>query len=270
MNNLQKTLALLSVLSILLSSSGCVITANPRTTKEPTSLTVTKPTTTAAAVSTTVPVTETPTTVTKAVVSSYPYSYAGFNPVTTDMSVPFNEILLNRNYILPDGYVPDLAEAVKGTGIMLDYRVAPQYQRMYNAALADGITLTPISGYRSFNRQKTNFENRIALYQSQGLSKEDAAKKASEIILLPGASEHNAGLAMDIGSLTVDFENTDAFRWLQENAYKYGFILRYPKDKTHITKITYEPWHYRYVGTEIAKELKESGMTLEEYLGKVG
>lgn len=205
------------------------------------------------------------TTVTKAP-DEYIYAYAGFNPIVTDMSAPITEILLNRYYRLPDGYEPKLAEAVKGSGVKLDHRVAPYYQAMYDAALNDGITLTPVSGYRSYARQKRNFENRIALYESKGYSKAEAAVKTSEVILLPGTSEHNAGLAMDICSLEVSFENTKEFAWLQAHAHEYGFIMRYPKDKTDITKITYEPWHYRYVGTEIAAELKSSGMVLEEYL----
>lgn len=199
---------------------------------------------------------------------TYLYAYAGFNPVETDMTVPFNEILLNRNYRLPDGYTPKLAVAVEGSSEKLDYRVAPFYQKMYDAALLDGIKLTPVSGYRSVARQKRNFENRIAMYQKQGLNKTDATVKASHIVLLPQTSEHNAGLAMDICSLSVSFEKTKEFQWLQAHAHEYGFIMRYPKDKISITKITYEPWHYRYVGVELANKLKESGMVLEEYLDK--
>ncbi len=200
--------------------------------------------------------------------SGYKYAYAGFNPVVTDMSVGITKILLNRHYMLPEGYVPKLKEAVKGSGVMLDENVAPHYQEMYDAAKLSGITLTPISGYRTVARQTRNFENRIALYESQGYNKVDATVKASEIILLPRTSEHNAGLAMDICSLEVSFENSEEFSWLQEHAHEYGFIMRYPKDKTHITNITYEPWHYRYVGVEIAAQLKSSGMVLEEYLNK--
>ena len=200
--------------------------------------------------------------------SEYMYAYAGFNPVTTDMSVPIERLLLNRKYKLPDGYVPKLAEAVKGSGVKLDYRVAPHYQEMYNAAKKDGITLTPVSGYRSYQRQKNNFDNQIKTYMNQGMNKVTATQKAAEIRLLPGTSEHNAGLAMDICSLSTKFDQTKEFRWLQAHAHEYGFIMRYPKDKTNVTKITYEPWHYRYVGKDIAKQLKSSGQVLEEYLGK--
>ena len=200
--------------------------------------------------------------------SDYLYAYAGFNPVTTDMSVPVEKLLLNRKYKLPDGYVPKLTEAVKGSGVKMDYRVAPHYQEMYNAAKKDGITLTPVSGYRSYERQKNNFENQIKEYMNQGMNKVDATVKASQIRLLPGTSEHNAGIAMDICSLSETFENTKEFKWLQAHAHEYGFIMRYPKDKVNVTKIIYEPWHYRYVGTDLAKQLKSSGQVLEEYLGK--
>ncbi len=200
--------------------------------------------------------------------STYAYAYAGFDPVITDMSVPFNRILVNRDYILPDNFSVNLSSLSEiGSSERLDSRVVPYYIKMYNAAKADGVWLTPVSGYRTIERQKTNYENRIARYQSQGYSKAEAADLAAQVILPPGTSEHNAGLAMDIVSLETTFENTEAFRWLTENAADYGFIMRYPKDKTDITKITYEPWHWRYVGVDMAKEIKASGKTLEEYLG---
>jgi D-alanyl-D-alanine carboxypeptidase len=104
---------------------------------------------------------------------------------------------------------------------------------------------------------------------NQGMDKVTATKEAAKIILPPGTSEHNLGLAMDIISLEQSFENTKAFRWLSAHAQDYGFILRYPKDKEAITEIIYEPWHWRYVGIENAKKIKASGMCLEEYLGKV-
>lgn len=202
--------------------------------------------------------------------SGYIYSYAGFNPVEiTIKSDSWNLTLLNRHYTLPEGYVPQLAEAVKGSGVYLDYRVAPHYQKMYDAALKDGITLSPNSGYRSYQLQKNNFENKINYYMSQGYDKATAAQNASRVILLPGTSEHNAGLAMDIGWVTEDFENSSAFAWLSAHAQDYGFIMRYPKseNKQAITEIIYEPWHWRYVGVEAAKEMKASGQVLEEYLG---
>ena len=150
---------------------------------------------------------------------------------------------------------------------LLDYRVAPHYIEMYNAALEDGIKLSPLSGYRSIAHQKRNFEARISLYMKQGYSKKQATIMASEIILPPQTSEHNAGLCMDILSIYESFENTKEYRWLQAHAADYGFVLRYPKDKQSITNITFEPWHWRYVGVEAAKEMKAKNLCLEEYLG---
>lgn len=203
-------------------------------------------------------------------VSEYAYAYAGFSPEYANMTVAdWRMILVNRDYILPDGYKPQLENAVESgyDDVYLDERVAPYYNEMYKAAYKDGIHLVPISGYRSVDRQKRNFENKIDYYMDKGYSKVEATQEAATIILPPGTSEHNAGLAMDICSLEQNFEDTEEFEWLCENAADYGFILRYPEDKQDITKIIYEPWHWRYVGVEAAKEMKASGECLEEYLG---
>ncbi len=240
-------------------------TVNSSTT-ETTTETTTAETTTEEKVSEST--TETTTEITTKEESTYAYAYAGFNPVITDTTVPFNRLLVNRDYILPENFKLNLSTLSEiGSAERLDSRVAPYYIKMFNAAKEDGIYLTPVSGYRTYDRQKTNFENRIAVYQNQGYTKAKATDLAAQVILPPGTSEHNAGLAMDIVSLETSFENTDAFKWLSENAADYGFILRYPKDKTDITKITYEPWHWRFVGVEMAKAIKSSGLTLEEYLG---
>lgn len=199
--------------------------------------------------------------------ADYAYAYAGFTPKQANMNTQWNLLLVNRNYILPQDYSPDLSEAVKGSGVRMDSRVSPHYQEMYDAAKKDGITLTPLSGHRRISTQKTNFENKIQKYVNQGYDRAEATRMAAKIILPPGTSEHNAGLAMDIISLDVEFEETKAFAWLQEHAQDYGFILRYPKSKESITEITYEPWHWRYVGVPAAKAIKQSGQTLEEYLG---
>lgn len=201
--------------------------------------------------------------------SSFPYAYAGFTPKVTDVNADLSKFIVNGKYSLPADYKPQLAEAVKGSGVYLDYRVAPYYQQMYDAAKADGITLTPISGYRSYDRQKNNFENRIKENMNKGMDKVEATKTAATVIMVPGSSEHNAGLAMDICSLSESFENHKEFEWLDEHAAEYGFILRYPKDERsrEITGVVYEPWHYRFVGVEVAKEIKSKGITFEEYVG---
>lgn len=205
------------------------------------------------------------------VVSNYKYSYAGFNPqiINIDANSSLSLILLNGTHVLPEGYEPTLAEAVKGSGKYLDYRVAPYYQAMYDKALEDGIELTPVSGYRSYDLQVELFEDQIQLeIDNNGLDKTKATVAAATEVMIPGGSEHNAGLAMDICSLSESFEDTDEAAWLRENAADFGFILRYPKDAKSraITKVIYEPWHYRFVGVEAAKDITAKGVTLEEYL----
>ncbi len=174
--------------------------------------------------------------------------------------------LVNSSYRIPDSYEPDLVY-VCGSGERLDRKVAEHYEEMYNAALKDGVTLTPCSGYRSYELQERNYNNKISFFESQGYSYEEAKVKAATIIMPPGSSEHNLGYAMDIVCVDEWFEDTEEFQWLTENAADYGFIMRYPKDKQDITKVIYEPWHWRYVGVELAKELKDSGLVLEEYMG---
>ena len=203
-------------------------------------------------------------------IDDYEYAYAGFTPAYANVSISdWKMLLVNRDYILPEDYEVKLAPSITSDpdSMQLDYRVAPHYNEMYLAALEDGIELTPVSGYRSLTRQRNNFERKIEKYIDEGYSRAEATRMAAKIILPPGTSEHNAGLAMDICSLYESFENSAEFKWLSENAADYGFILRYPKDKQDITKIIYEPWHWRYVGVEAAKAMKASGECFEEYLG---
>ena len=174
--------------------------------------------------------------------------------------------LVNSGYRIPDSYSPDLVR-VCGSDERLDRKVAEHYEEKYAAALKDGVTLTPCSGYRSYETQERNYNKKIDFLVGQGYSYDEAKIQAATIIMPPGSSEHNLGYAMDIVCVDEWFEDTDEFTWLQENAADYGFIMRYPKDKQDITKVIYEPWHWRYVGVETAKELKASGLVLEEYMG---
>lgn len=122
------------------------------------------------------------------------------------------------------------------------------------------------STYRDENEQKTVFDRRVQKYIDMGNSKEEAEKLAATVTSRPGTSEHHIGLAVDFNYAETEFENTAAFKWLTENAHKYGFILRYPKGKESITGIMYEPWHFRYVGREHAEVIKSKGFCLEEYI----
>lgn len=179
----------------------------------------------------------------------------------------WNLAIINTKYPLPDSYAPTLSNAINGSNIQLDSRVSERYAEMYAAAKLSGCVLTPYSGYHSYALQETNYNRKVNFYVNQGISAEEANQKASAQVLPAGCSEHNAGLAMDIVSASSDFINTKEYKWLCENAYNYGFILRYPEDKTAITGMNFEPWHWRYVGTQAAKEMKEKNQCLEEYLG---
>jgi D-alanyl-D-alanine carboxypeptidase len=156
----------------------------------------------------------------------------------------------------------------------MEAAAATQYRIMYDTALADGVEIIPCSGYRNVSRQKSIFDQEISSYVGKGYSYAEAVNLTVMWVLPPGCSEHNTGLSMDITSLGVqaineDFDTTKEFAWLQDNAHEYGFILRYPSDKQEITGMAYEPWHWRFVGTEPATAMKKSGQCLEEYLGMV-
>ena len=235
-----------------------------------------EPTTNAVSDVETEPQTEPPTeaqtaapepTTAKAPPVSLPQSADG-NPVTVSPDGDNWELtLVNLQYRLPEDYKPTLQAAVEGSSVQLDARVAPFYAEMYAAAKADGCTLTPYSGYRTYARQQENFDRKVAYYVSQGLSEAEATAQTQTRILPAGASEHNMGFAMDIVSASADFISTKEFSWLSAHAHEYGFILRYPENKTEITGVMYEPWHWRFVGKEAAAEMQKSGQCLEEYLG---
>lgn len=177
--------------------------------------------------------------------------------------------IISTTYPLPEKYTPSLSPVIDGSSINVDSRIAGKYKEMYNAAKAADCILTPYSGYLSYSLQKSTYERKVNFYLNQGMSQKDAESKASLNVLPAGCSEHNAGLAVDIVSARDDFENTKEFQWLCDHAHEYGFILRYPKDKTEITGVSYEPWHWRYVGVEAAEKMVEKNECLEEYLGIV-
>ena len=164
---------------------------------------------------------------------------------------------------------------VSFNGQKIDERIAEQYQKMTSDAEKDGIHLFLRSGYRPVSLQKTYYESNISNYMKQGMTREEAEAKTREYYTEPGHSEHHSGLALDILTeeyqrevYTLDerFAKTDGYAWLTEHCTEYGFVLRYPENKTGITQINYEPWHYRYVGTEHAAYMKSHGLCLEEYI----
>ncbi len=188
--------------------------------------------------------------------------------------------LVNKNNPLPKDYDNMIETEVvfeSWREYYLDVRAADYLERMIDDAKEDGIDLLVVSAYRTIEYQQQNFDNSVQdRMDNRGMTYDEAYADTLAEVALPGESEHNAGLALDImceeyQSMDDDgFENTDAFRWLNEHAAEYGFILRYPKGKQDVTGIIYEPWHYRFVGLYYANEIKNSGLCLEEYFEKQG
>ena len=181
----------------------------------------------------------------------------------------WNLLLVNPWNEMPDSFSVSLTEFDNGHAI--DSRAYTDLQNMMDAARAEGLDPLICSSYRSFEMQERLFTNKVNFYLAEGYTQEEAEKEAGKWVALPGTSEHQTGLAVDIVAMSYQVldenqEHTAEQRWLMENSYRYGFILRYPTDKSHITGINYEPWHYRYVGKEIAREIYEQGLCLEEYL----
>ncbi len=181
----------------------------------------------------------------------------------------WNLVLVNPWNRLPDDY--DVKVADLGNGQAIDERAYSDLQDMLGDCRKEGLNPLICSSYRTMEKQKRLFKNKVDRCLAQGYSEEEAEQKAGEEVAVPGTSEHQLGLALDIVDrsnqmLDESQEDTDVQKWLMKNSWKYGFILRYPTDKSSITGIIYEPWHYRYVGKTAAKEIYDSGICLEEYL----
>ncbi len=180
-------------------------------------------------------------------------------------------VLVNHTNKMPDDYTFTTKECGSATAInkALQTEAADAFLAMQAAAAKEGVTIWMQSGYRSVDYQKTLYDRKTQQFLDKGLSEADARQQAAAIVNPPGYSEHNCGLAADLNSpehtgLDEGFENTGAFRWLCAHAEEYGFILRYPKDAEAVTEITYEPWHWRYVGPENAALINQSGLCLED------
>lgn len=193
------------------------------------------------------------------------YEEANTGNYATDVNLNYS-MLTNKYYKLPDNYVPDDLVNIPlkyyyGDKKQIRSDVYDAFVNMWNDAYqSDNIYLIVVSAYRSEAKQKETYDYYV---------KVKGTKYADGIAARPGYSEHQTGLALDIYSKenasSETFQNSKAYFWLLENAYKYGFILRYPENKTNITGYKYESWHYRYVGVELASKVHESGLTFDEY-----
>ena len=184
----------------------------------------------------------------------------------------WNLLLVNKQHPVPENHTFELG-TIAGA-MECDARILPELFAMLKAAKDEGISLSVCSPYRDISRQKILFDRKIKLHMGNGYSYMEAYKKASQIVTVPGASEHQIGLALDIissdyTSLDEGFGNTAAGKWLKEHSKEYGFILRYPKGKEYITGIDFEPWHFRYVGKEAATIIMDNGITLEEFVESI-
>ena len=180
-------------------------------------------------------------------------------------------ILVNHTNKMPENYTFETAECGSKTAVnkTLQTVACNAFLELQKAAAAENVTVWMQSGYRSVDYQKNLYDQKTQYFRNKGLSEAEAKKQAANIVNPPGYSEHNCGLAADLNSpehtdLTEGFENTEAFRWLSAHAVEYGFILRYPKNAEAVTEITYEPWHWRYVGPENAALIQQSGLCFED------
>lgn len=179
-------------------------------------------------------------------------------------------VLVNEDHPLDASYVPDALTDISEQ-CQVDSRIAEDLQQMMADGAAEGLSMYVTSAYRSYERQAETFNASMQNRLNQGMTPLDAYRETSIQVALPGTSEHATGLAVDIistqyGELDERQGDTAEQKWLMEHCWEYGFILRYPSQKSDITGIIYEPWHYRYVGKEAAEEITEKGLTLEEYL----
>lgn len=187
----------------------------------------------------------------------------------TDKISDWNLILVNPRNRLPEELTVELTPLKNGQAI--DKRVYNDLQAMMDAARDEGLSPLICSSYRTNEKQQTLYNSEVRRNLAKGYTQKDAQAEAGKWVAVPGTSEHQTGLAVDIVDLNYQLldegqEKTPVQKWLMENSYKYGFILRYPSDKSNITGINYEPWHYRYVGKKAAKEIYEKGLCFEEYL----
>lgn len=193
-------------------------------------------------------------------------------PEPAKPSAADNELLtlVNPWNELPEDWQVDLVTL--SNGLQIDRRCYDALQEMMDACREAGYEPLICSAYRTQETQQDLFNNKVAKLEAGGKSHDEAVQEAGTVVAVPGTSEHQLGLTVDVvdvnnQNLTEEQEKTPTQKWLMANSWRYGFIHRYPNSKSDITGIIYEPWHYRYVGKDAAQEIFNKGITLEEYLG---
>ena len=177
-------------------------------------------------------------------------------------------LLVNSSNAIPNGYAPtELTELSNGQSV--DKRIYPSLQSMFDDARAQGVYPVVSSGYRTAKQQQSEMDDKIQEYIDDGKSEDEARALAATYVAQVGYSEHEAGLAIDIVAKANKSDDDTVWAWMKEHCAEYGFILRYPEGKEGVTGMSYEPWHFRYVGVEAAQKIMGAGITLEEYLGQV-
>ena len=175
-------------------------------------------------------------------------------------------ILINGDNLVPSDYQVELTQLSNGKSVAT--RIYPNLQKMFDDARSAGIYPIVREGYRTSAEQEALMIEKVAAFEAEGNSKEQAQELAKGWVAVPGTSEHQLGIAIDINGDGANSASEVVYDWLANNAHKYGFILRYPSDKVEITKTQFEPWHYRYVGEKAAGEIYSRGICLEEYLAE--
>lgn len=193
-------------------------------------------------------------------------------PSPTPEADLWNLTLVNPWTPLPEDYQVTLTALKNGHSV--DERCYPDLQAMMDACRAAGLHPVICSSYRTWEKQTRLYSNQVDKLLARGYSRADAEAEAGRSVAIPGTSEHQLGLAVDIvdlhnQNLNAGQADTPAQKWLMEHCWEYGFILRYPSDKSELTGIVYEPWHYRYVGREAAQAIRDQDLCLEEYLAIV-
>lgn len=173
-------------------------------------------------------------------------------------------ILVNQDHYIPRDYQPELTELSNGQ--LVSTRIYPDLQQMFDDARALGYGLFVREGYRTQEEQTALMEQREDVYRQEGYTAWEARSLARQWVAQPGTSEHQLGLAVDINPDRTISSGEEVYGWLAENAHRYGFVRRYPPDKTQITGVSNEPWHYRYVGYTAARQMYEQDLCLEEYI----